>query len=254
LQKVVSILLLCGIISGCSAKKYLESGNVELSDIVDNTAILKEVESNNITNSSIYIQKAEISIRSNEGKEKLIGSLKFQYPDKYLVSIRNTAGIEAFRIFITSDTILINNRLSRKLYYGSTEYLNNKYGFKVNGLPVLLGDYINEKNYAKDVTDCTGGKVYIDGVINESRIKYCIDCKKKKVISVKSDNKLKDNVLEVIYSNFVKNNDNLVPCKIEIKDLQREMTIEIDIKKLIMPWEGDIDFIPGNKFEKIRLL
>ena len=40
-----------------------------------------------------------------------MATIKYELPDKYLISIRSKAGIEAARIFITKDTVLINDRI-----------------------------------------------------------------------------------------------------------------------------------------------
>ena len=53
---------------------------------------------------------------------------------------------------------------------------------------------------------------------------------------------------------FLKVNEINIPGKIEISERQSSTTIEIKIQKIITPWEGTIEFIPGKQFKKIRLL
>ena len=58
-------------------------------------------------------------------------------PDKFLISIKSHTGIEVARIFLTGDSIMINDRINKKLYYGSTSYLKNKYGLTTAVFPVI---------------------------------------------------------------------------------------------------------------------
>ncbi|MCE5347949.1 MAG: DUF4292 domain-containing protein [Bacteroidales bacterium] len=254
MQKVVFILLLTLFISGCSVLKTAESRNKEISDELTDSKILEDVKKNNVTNNSIYIQKAEIEILSKDVNQKLLGSLKFKSPDKYLLIIRNKAGMEAVRIFVSSDTILINNRINRKFYFGSTDYLTKKYGISPTGLPILLGDFVNENSQGKIKEKCSEGKLIINGIINGSKIIYIIDCKERKVIQFKRGIGFNESLFEIKYGDFIKSDTVIIPGKIEITDAQRMMSIEIKIKKLVFPWDGDVELIPGNKYETIELL
>ena len=103
---------------------------------------MERIENQNLTKRNFFIQKAEIEILSEEENQKLIASIKFIYPDQYLISLKSKTGIEAARIFITDDTVLINDRINRKLYFGKPAQLKNKYGISPAVLPVVLGDFI----------------------------------------------------------------------------------------------------------------
>ena len=73
--------------------------------------------------------------------------LKFEYPDKYLISIKSRTGIEGARIYISEDTILFNDRINKKMYYGSSLYLKRKYGLTTNFLPLIFGDIVSRKKF-----------------------------------------------------------------------------------------------------------
>lgn len=216
--------------------------------------LFESIRKQNITNNSFFIQKAEIEISGREGNEKFLASIKFKNPDKYLISLKGKTGIEAARIFLSDDTLLVNDRINRKQYCGTPEYLKIKYGITASVLPVIFGDYIDDNMINKSNAECSNGKLDIDCIINGIKIKYVIDCIKGKCISEIIENGLNSKRMEIQFTDFFKKEKNLIPGKIEILDLQRETTIKIRIKKVVSPWEGNIEFIPGNKYEIIQLL
>lgn len=254
MQKINFILFLVILCTGCSAIRKGGSTNYELSNEIVAEKLLENVIKRNITTNSFFIQKAEIEITTPEGRKKLLASLKFESPDKYLISIKSRAGIEAARIFISDDSILINDRINRKQFYGSPQCLKSKYGITTSGLPVMLGDYVDNNLSYNNQAKCSEGKLNIDGIVNGIRIKYVIDCEKEKSILAIHENNMSDGGIEIQYSDFLKNGNILIPGKIEIKDVQRRTKIEIRIQKIESPWNGNIDFIPGYKYEKIQLL
>ena len=83
--------------------------------------------------------------------------MKYRLPGNYLVSIRNKTGMEAARVYVTHDTVLINDRIYRKLYIGSNEYLLKKYGIATNSLPLVFGDYLKGLSEVEILKDCSNG-------------------------------------------------------------------------------------------------
>jgi hypothetical protein len=65
---------------------------------------------------------------------------------------------------------------------------------------------------------------------------------------------LKADRIEIHYNDFYKNRNIFFPREIEIKNIQRETTVDIKIKKIEFPWSGKVEFIPGIGYELIRLL
>jgi hypothetical protein len=240
-------------VSGCSVIKDRNTINYKAQDNLSTSDFLKSVKDQNLTRTGFYIQKAQVKINGQDKKEILLGSLKFEYPDKYLISIKTRTGIEIARIFISDDTILINDRINRKHYYGSGKYLGNKYGITNEGLPLIIGDYIDDNISEYRQEKCMNGKLNISGIVNGNRIKYSFDCGKRKSISAVSGNSLNEGGIEIRYNEFFEEEGVITPGKIEIKDSQGRTTIEIRIEKIEAPWIGSIEFIPGSKYETIQL-
>jgi hypothetical protein len=240
--------------AGCSVIRNRETWNNEFkNDVLDET-ILKRVEKQNVTLNNFYIQKAEFKISNKEETKRLLGSIKFEKPSQFLISIKSRSGIEAARVLITEDTVLINNRINRKLYYGSSEYFKRKYGAKTSVLRIVFGDYLNDNLSDNGKLKCSGNKIYTDALVSGIRIKYTIDCKKGKIILSETENNLTVSKIFIEYGDFLTNGNLLFPGKIKIRDEQSMTTIEIRIRKIESPWKGNIEFIPGNSYEKLQLL
>jgi hypothetical protein len=253
LRKINFILFLTILSCRCSVIKNGGINKHESTVGIIAEKVLENVKKQNITATSFFIQTAEIEIFTKGKKEKILGSLKFESPDKYLLSLKSRAGIEVARIFISDDTILINDRINRKEYFGSPRYLETKFGISASVLPVILGDYIND-NLSDNEAICVEGKLNNTCMVSGVKIKYIIDCKREKLISALCEKSLNDDLIEINYKDFFNTGDIMTAGKIDIKDIKRNTTIMIRIRKIESAWNGNIEFIPGNKYELIQLL
>ncbi|MCX6325589.1 MAG: DUF4292 domain-containing protein [Bacteroidia bacterium] len=253
MRKINFILFLVIFSAGCSVIRNDGNKKYGATEGIITERLFENIKKQNITTSNFFIQKIEIEISTPGNKDKILGSLKFESPDKYLFSLKSRAGIEASRIFISEDTILINDRINRKQYYGSPRYLKTKFGLAESILPVIFGDYVND-NLSDSQTKCSAGKLNSTCTISGMKINYVIDCKKEKTISAITEDNFNAEVMEIHYKDFFNAGDIIIAGRIEIKDLKRKTTIKIRIRKIESPWSGNIEFIPGNKYELIQLL
>ncbi len=139
----------------------------------------------NITNQDFNIQKAEIEIVKDDERQILLASLKYRKGGNYLLSIRSRSGIEAARFYITKDTVLVNDKIRRRIYYASSSYLKEKYGISIDAFPVLLGDYLENDKSDESRLICSNGVVDKKGKIQNRNINYTIDCGLKKIKAAK---------------------------------------------------------------------
>jgi hypothetical protein len=241
-------------LGGCSISKKLENTTSEYSSkhITDN--ILEDVKEKNITNLNFYIEKAEIEILTERGTEKYTGNIKFEKPDKYLISLKSRSGIEGARIYISNDSILVNDRINRKLYYANASYLEKKYGFNISCLPLIFGDIVLEKGYEESKGKCLENRFKIDCLVKGLRLSYNIDCNKRKVISVYESNNYVQQSFRIKYDSFLSIKDFLIPKVMEFEENQHNIHIRIKIKKVEFLWNGIIKFIPGRGYELIKLV
>jgi hypothetical protein len=254
LRKITWILIIFVFCSGCFVGRKRKN-NIEAINInAESGNILQSIVNQNITKKSFFIDKAEFRIVSGGGEKSGIGTIKFILPDKYLVSIKSNAGIEIARIYLNGDSIVLNDRFNKKLYYGSASDLKRKFGLTTSILPVILGDYINNEIGNESNPDCIDGKINIDAIINDIRIKYIIDCKYGKSIMTSPANDRNSSGMKIEYSNFFRSGGINIPGLIDISEKQNNTRIQIKIQRIMIPWEGSIEFIPGRQYEKIHLL
>jgi hypothetical protein len=254
LRKIGFILCLMFLGYACSVGRIREGKFLAATEFNAKGKGLEGIKRQNLTANSFFIQKAEFKVVSQDVSKDGLGSIKFEKPDKYLISLKSKGGIEVARIFISDDTVLINDRIRKKLYYGSPAYLKSRYGVTASVLPLLLGDYINDEVYDTGKVNCREGKFNIEAVINRLKVNYVIDCGSGKTIFAQPEHNIRYGKLQIRYSDFLKTGEAFTPGKIEISDSQNKMRIEIKIDKIESPWEGTIQFVPGNKYEKIHLL
>ena len=125
-------------------------------------------------------------------------------PDKFLISLKSNTGIEVARIYISGDSIFVNDRFNKKLYYGSTSYLKNKVRSDNLLTSVALGDYVNDERLDSTRLNCIDGKLNVEGIVKNVNINYLIDCESGKSIMTIPEDKIDENDLEIKYSDFFK--------------------------------------------------
>lgn len=206
----------------------------------------------NLTRNNFDIQKAEIQYIDNNNTVNLIASLKYRTSEEYIISIRSRTGIEIARIFVTNDTILVNDRVNRKLYYGSSDYLENKYGISAKALPILFGDLILGEN-REEIVECKGGKAEVSGRLNSKILKYQIDCDKKKISGLRIMDDKEESRIEGRLDNFQYFEDNLFPGTVELSEVTGKSEIRINIKKIGFNENESLKLIPGTNYEKVLI-
>jgi hypothetical protein len=238
-----------GTIYGCSAVKKEEKSRITAE--TNNIVSLTDLKESNISNNDFFITKAEIEILNNGEKQKFLASLKFKNTGIYLISLRNKGGIEGARMFISKDTILINDRINKKLYCGSPGYIKSKYGISISTLPVIMGDFIDGKENQITELKCNNNKSEVYGITEEKEIKYTINCDERKISETKMINETEGIVL--LFSRFINNYNKHYPQSIIIQDSKQETEINIEIQKIEFNTIEKVDFIPGKDYEKVVL-
>lgn len=250
MPRITLILFVSILISGCSSLRRagivsINTGNKEISTT--------EIKKLNLTNSDFIIQKAEIEIRSDNDSKNLTASVKYKAGGIYLLIIRSKAGIEAARIYLTRDTILINDRVNRKLYCASPDYLYGKYGITVEALPLLFGDFLYKKMPENLILICKDGLSELRDKILNKDVNYTIVCSIGKVKLAKLGNENTEDFILLSYNKLRKIDNSVFPTKIEIEDSFKKSVIKINIEKIDFSGFDKIDFIPGKDYEQVIL-
>jgi predicted 3-demethylubiquinone-9 3-methyltransferase (glyoxalase superfamily) len=251
MQKIVYIALIGLLVSSCSGIRKT-AVTMDASSGVREVS-LTSVEENNLTNGNFNIARADIEIRSSEGKTNLLASIRYRTNNTYLLSIRSKTGIEAVRIYISEDTIMANDRIHRKFYFGSTKYLEDKYGISFNLVPALFGDIVSDGNETPVTIKCRQGNAFLKTGSEGNHVEYRIDCGQAKAGYTEIFKGPDAENIIMKFDRFNRHDRSVYPSQIDITHTSGEIEIGIMIKRMEIPAEGEITFIPGNNYEKVEL-
>ena len=187
-----------------------------------------------------------------EALRSFLASVKYNAKGTYLISLRGKTGIEAARIYITKDTALVNDRINRQLLFGKPAYIEKKYGIPFAILPVVLGDLISGNRKIENLMPCENNRLKLEQNIQGVNITYIVDCSKGKIISAAREGSINGKLIDFKFAKFLKEGEGYLPSEVQIDYMDTH--IKIRILKFESPWEGNIEFIPGNKYEQIELL
>ena len=246
MQKIGIIYLFIFLISACSVSNISQTGltNRGLTDA--NSAIKSTIE-NNITNDGFFINKGKISTSGETGRISLYFTMKYKLPATYLISLRSKTGLEAYRIFISGDTVLINDRLNKTLLTGSPFDFERITGIPSELLKISIGDFFyNEPKYEKQ-ENCTNGELKLSDYFLGMIVKTTLDCAVGKPKSLLLTTGITDEYINVEYRKY-RDDKKKLPKIVEVYDFRRKIKIKISVFKYSSPWYGDIQFIPGSGY------
>jgi hypothetical protein len=254
LQKIAIILFLGILTVSCSVTRKMRNETYPDTGDTNSENVLAKAIKQNITSESFFIQKAEIELITQNDKKKFLGSIKFEYPDKFLISLKSRTGIEGARIYINKDSVFVNDRINKTIYFGTAVNLKRKFGLNQSVIPLIFGDLIIENRYDAEKGKCEDNKLNVECNLRGVTMKYNIDCKRSKTDQVSLGNSnLKENI-DINYSNFIYLNSTLIPKSIIVEDLKNNIKVRIKIIKTEYPWNGDVRFVPGKGYEIIEIL
>lgn len=239
------LLLICA----CTPLKNAE----KTANITDNKQFieLQKIKALNISGRDYSILKAVVKISSAEEKNEFLVNFRFQKPDTFMFSMKSKIGMEAARVLISKDTILINDRLNRRLYYGSSSYLFEKYGVNINNLHIIMGDLITRGLEKNDTLRCENGEAIFSDQLGGRKIEYKINCKTGKITDtyIESENE----EIHLRFEKHIAEGKVYIPGIIKIVDKNNETEVNIKIEKFTSSEVGNIRFIPARDYERILL-
>jgi hypothetical protein len=241
------------VLSGCFV--FRKSGSTvgeTVKEVIDENSFGSVVK-NNISKENFYIQKADIKVTQDDISARFVAGIKFRKPDSLLISVRSRTGIEAGRAFITKDTILLNDRINRKLLIGNPEIIEAKYGIDPIFIFAVLGDIIIEEKELKGSLDCKKGILKREFEINNKSVEYTIDCSKKKAVRAYFEGDITTGNITIDYSNIVISDRIRYPQKIEIADDLKSLKIILEIRRIESPWDGKIEFVRGSGYKVVKI-
>jgi hypothetical protein len=215
-------------------------------------SIVQNIENNNISNFNFFIENGDIVIQNKDEIKRYKFTVKHKRTDTYLISIRNSIGLEGARIYLSKDSLFINDRINRRVIYGTTNRIENILGLPLSFLKMAFGDIIISSDSSKKIMDQNNNRILISQYVSGVILNSSINPKLSKVIMVECGKSTGKGKILFKYSKFNKT-ETRVPSIIEIKNKEEGISIKIRIKKLQAPWDGEIEFIPGDGYKKERI-
>ena len=233
------------LIEGCTAKRIISESPFDNTSL-STEKVIDAVWKNNISEENFFIEKASLSIKAENETKNFLFNVKFKKPDKFLFSIRNNAGIEGARIYLTNDTVLINDRIENRILYGRPKDLEKIAGIPYFIIKVAFGDLL-EKEYIKK--EKINNQLFLMQQYKGNIWKSYLDYKTGKVKLAVISNEYNKEEIVIKYSKFGKE-DKHIPKLIELKDFTRNINAKIRLIKVQIRWNGELEFIPGKGYRK----
>jgi len=251
-KKIIIAGLLVALIfmeTACSVSRNTFSNTGSTGYSEDINRIILKTYSKNITDLGFYIQKGKIQLIEGKRKLNFLYSVKYARRDIYLISIRALNGYEALRVFINKDTILINDRVNKELLYGSKNDFEKLTGIPVEFLKICFGDIIDYSKGSVNNVNIIGKELVITGMIFGIEAITTINTETYKVRSVKLSSAYSKEEITADYRKY-KGDNHIIPGETLIYDSKRSVQLIIKNQKFIVPWYGDIDFVPGRNYKE----
>jgi hypothetical protein len=239
------------LINGCFVNKTITEKNTGTG--LSDDEIVTSVAKKNISDSGFYIKKAVVDYSDATNNLKFLLSVKHNRNGEYLAIARAMAGLELFRIYITSDTILINDRLNQTLSVGNGRYLKENFSLDFNSLVYLFGDFYYTENLKSYSSGCLMGTKQFTDYIGNEKVDIKIDCNDGKVVYTKLIDELRNHSVSLTFFNFIKNGNMTYPEKTDMIFSENKIGLNIDIQSIDLDWNGEIDFVSGSDY-KLELL
>jgi len=250
LSKRSLILILLIVLSGCSAVNKGKTRMINTS--LESRSDIGETRKHNLSNNDFNVKRADVVLNVDGDEQKFIASFKYKLPGIWLISMKSNTGIEAARVWITADTVLINDKLHKKLYYGKSSTLEEKYGIAVRAIPVLMGDFIEADRKIDNSIDCIEGVDEEVAQFENFRVEYVISCRENKILESKILRPDK-NTMRINYYKTKKDGNQKYPTKIIFTDSEANNIMEIKIRDIDFNNIDKLGFIPGKGYEKVLL-
>jgi hypothetical protein len=161
-------------------------------------------------------------------------------------------GIEVARILLTSDTILVNDRLNRTLYFGSNENIKRNFGFDLMLFPVLLGDLMIGSQALQGV-NCNDASAVFREFGRNYVINYFIDCATRKTKKATVETGFMNENIAIEFDDFAEDGKMIFPRHIRINNFANFALLEMKIDRVEFSANSNIEFIPGRNFERVEL-
>ena len=139
------------------------------------------------------------------------------------------------------------------MYIGKPELIGSKYGIEPVLIYAILGDVIVDEGDEARLMECKKGINRMGLEVSKKRIIYTMDCSSRKAIETYFEGDLKSGNITLKFSDIIQAGKVKYPQNIEINDDLKSISINLVIKKIELPWEGEVGFIPGSGYKVLKI-
>lgn len=250
MQKIILLVVLVFTVSSCLVfrkTKRTPEGTAGIANIYE------RVKNENISEKNFNIRRVDIEFISGNNNEKLMANVKYRKPSEYLISIRTRTGIEGIRLFINEDTVIINDRINRRVLYGSMETVESKYGISTDMIKIISGDILKGFYIQGMDSDNMNSFLKFDGDLEGKKVSGRIDSVLGKIKEVDIEGSGIFEEWNLKYDDFTEVEGIIIPQKVVIENEVRGIVVRMNIKNVEFDDTEIPEFIPGSRYERIMI-
>jgi len=224
-------LMLMLAVAGCASTNYLSS---EITPLKIQQAIVSDSKKFHSFSSSGYG-----SFETKEGGYSISFDLSYNMPSSARIVIYGPFGVRVAEAMLTSDTIIVFNRMKNEVFLGKPTASNVRtlLMLSTGEIPlgeVLLGLLPFEPHSSKNLISRHDGKLYYFTYVSDDSVeKYTIDAEYMRIVSYE-EMVACDPVLKIDYGDFSKVGGIYFPHAISFNDLHREIYAKLFYKTITL--------------------
>lgn len=253
MRKVILFILLAILLAGCSATRKRSITPVTDESVIFADKFYDDLKETNLSSKGFYISRADIDVNTPSLEIKLIGTVKFRFPDSLFISLRTRTGIEAGRLLLTDDTVLVNDRINRQVHYGDPDDLERKFNISASAIFAVFGDFIGQPAFNVSQIKCIDGMHLCETMSGGYTLNYEIDCYNRKARKAVISGDTPGKEVQAFFSDYNRYGKIRVPASIRVVLSNNKGEFEAVIRNMETDWKGDIDFITGRNYRKVRI-
>jgi len=251
-----SFILLLGItFTACKSKKALVK-----TDSIDRKLIeqVERIQTAEPTFRTANVSKMSVALEMGGKRLNTSASCKIRTDSAIHVSIQPFLGFELFKVEITKDSMLVFDKVNKKLYPVPFAFLKTKFGLSVgySDLQAMLSNrFFTVGSNEPDLLNCkktenAGNPIIIyqnTEIQQQTQINVSDRIEKQELKALSSGYRM-----EVIYSEFAKLENILFPQLIKLTATNSKRTVTIDFKIAKAVFDSELSFtkIDPSKYTK----
>jgi len=257
---VVLIVLSLIFVIACKSKKSIHSANnkEQLNPTTINTkAILLSAISKSNNTFSYYSASGKVNYKDAENNQDLGIQITMEKNQYIYLNVTALLGIPVARVLATTDSLVILDLLHRKVVIANYSYVKKLTGVSM-GLTqlqnLLLGNTLFENIEQTVFVDSTVNGILLQQPLTTTTLQKTAYSKELlKVITTIVYEKMRNQQFTIEYSNFIAQNENRFPAKIDINiKAEKNIVTDIELKNFVFEKKKDIQFTIPNSYERIR--